>query len=46
MSKFSFVLLYVDNPPTSAAFYADPGLPFAALDPDDHRLRVLAPAAA
>ena len=23
MSKFSFVLLYVDNPPTSAAFYAD-----------------------
>jgi catechol 2,3-dioxygenase-like lactoylglutathione lyase family enzyme len=23
MSKFSFVLLYVDNPPASAAFYAD-----------------------
>src|SRR5262245_47253801 len=22
MSKFSFVLLYVDNPPASAAFYA------------------------
>jgi catechol 2,3-dioxygenase-like lactoylglutathione lyase family enzyme len=23
MSKFSFVLLYVDNPPASASFYAD-----------------------
>ncbi len=23
MSKFSFVLLYVDNPPASATFYAD-----------------------
>jgi catechol 2,3-dioxygenase-like lactoylglutathione lyase family enzyme len=23
MSKFSFVLLYVENPPASAAFYAD-----------------------
>src|SRR5215471_4345571 len=23
MSKFSFVLLYVDNPPASAAFYTD-----------------------
>lgn len=46
MSKFSLVVLYVDNPPASAGFYADPGHTFVALDPDGHRLRMFAPAAA